>query len=121
MLDIGGATGIHSSWLAEAGNDVTLIDPVASQVAVAKEHSTFAALVGDARQLPLASEVFDAVIMFGPLYHLQEREDRLRALSEAKRVLRPGGLLFAAAISRISSFLDSTLESGGACRYRKLI
>lgn len=43
----------------------------------------------------------------GPLYHLTERADRLQALSEAYRVLRPGGLLFVAAISRFASFLSA--------------
>lgn len=113
VLDIGGATGIHASWLAEQGHDVTLIDPVASQIEIAQSYGTFRALVGDARELPFDTEVFDAVIMFGPLYHLADSRDRLLALSEAKRVLRPGGLIFTAALSRLSAFSNSVLESGG--------
>ena len=45
----------------------------------------------------------DAVLFFGPLYHLTERDDRLQALAEVRRVLRPGGGLFAYAISRYAS------------------
>ena len=46
---------------------------------------------GDARALPFADASADALLLLGPLYHLQERADRLRALREAARVLRPGG------------------------------
>ncbi|WP_300266937.1 bifunctional 2-polyprenyl-6-hydroxyphenol methylase/3-demethylubiquinol 3-O-methyltransferase UbiG [Microbacterium sp.] len=105
VLDIGGATGVHARWLAEAGHTVTLIDPVAEQVAAARAVPGVDALVGDARDLPFADGSFDAVLMLGPLYHLQERDDRLRAWQEAHRVLVPGGIVFAAAISRAAAAL----------------
>jgi SAM-dependent methyltransferase len=50
--------------------------------------------------------VADGVLLLGPLYHLTETADRLRALREVYRVLRPGGVMFAAAISRYASALD---------------
>jgi SAM-dependent methyltransferase len=58
--------------------------------------------VGDARDLDLADESAGAVLLLGPLYHLPEGADRARSLAEARRVPRPGGVLFAAAISRWS-------------------
>ena len=48
----------------------------------------------------------DAVLLLGPLYHLTERADRVRALAEARRVVRPGGVVVAAAISRFASTVD---------------
>lgn len=48
----------------------------------------------------------DAVLLLGPLYHLTEPDDRLKALSEAYRVLRRSGRVFAVAISKFASALD---------------
>jgi SAM-dependent methyltransferase len=64
------------------------------------------AQVGDARSLPWAAETFDAILLLGPLYHLTSAEDRRQSLAEARRVLRPGGFLAAAAISRFASTYD---------------
>ncbi|HSH21707.1 MAG TPA: methyltransferase domain-containing protein, partial [Candidatus Caenarcaniphilales bacterium] len=61
--------------------------------------------LADARHLPLPDGVQDVVLLLGPLYHLTERQDRLAALRDARRVLRPGGLLAAAAITRFGSWL----------------
>ena len=66
----------------------------------------FEVSLGDARNLGGEDELYDAVLLLGPLYHLIEREERLVALSEAYRVLRKGGFLFAAAISRFASLID---------------
>ena len=68
--------------------------------------SSFTASVGDARRLEQPDESQDAVVLFGPLYHLTSADDRGQALAEAHRVLRPGGRLMAMAISRCASLLD---------------
>ena len=62
--------------------------------------------VGDARDLPFDDGMADGVLLLGPLYHLTDMAQRLGALREVYRVLRPGGVLFAAAISRYASALD---------------
>lgn len=102
ILDVGGATGIHSEWLAADGHQVTLIDPVVSQVEVARRVGTFDARVGDARSLPFDDGEFDAILLFGPLYHLYSREDRIGALREARRAVRPDGVVMSAGISRVA-------------------
>lgn len=112
VLDVGGATGVHSRWLAEAGHEVTLVDLVDSHVQKASEAGTFHALVGDARALPVPDGSVDAVLLLGPLYHLISREDRMLALAETHRVLVPGGSLFAQGIGRLSAFTEAATTGG---------
>ncbi|WP_433790247.1 class I SAM-dependent methyltransferase [Actinoplanes sp. CA-252034] len=64
------------------------------------------AVVGDARDLPVPDHSWDATLLLGPLYHLLDRDDRVRALREAVRVTRPGGVVMAAVISRFAGPLD---------------
>ncbi len=106
VLDVGGATGVHAEWLAADGHKVTLVDPVASQVAVAAELPGVEAKLGDARALPCEDASFDAVLLMGPLYHLTEREHRVRALREARRVARPGAVVAAVTINRTAGWSD---------------
>jgi ubiquinone/menaquinone biosynthesis C-methylase UbiE len=118
ILDIGGGAGAYALWLAARGYAVHLIDPVGKHVEQARagsmkqaESPLASAEIGDARQLSFPDNSADAVLLLGPLYHLLEREDRFQALREAHRVVRPGGFVWGAAISRFASFFDS-LSSG---------
>jgi ubiquinone/menaquinone biosynthesis C-methylase UbiE len=113
VLDVGGAAGAYAFWLAGAGYEVHLVDPVPLHVEQARATSSASAgrglasaQVADARALPFGDANASAVLMLGPLYHLTQRADRVRALQEALRVLRPGGVVFAAAISRFASLVD---------------
>ena len=72
--------------------------------------AAFTAVLGDARDLPEPDASQDAVLLFGPLYHLTRAQDRRQALAEARRVLRPGGRLMAVAVSRFASLLDGVYE-----------
>jgi len=110
VLDVGGAKGVYAAWLAEQGHDVHLVDLVPQHVDAALALSvgpgTITAEVGDARRLAVPDGSFDAALVLGPLYHLVERDDRLRALGEARRAVRPGSFVFVAAISRFASLFD---------------
>lgn len=106
VLDVGGGPGAYAAWLAERGYRVHLVDPVPLHVEQATERSGFTAALGDARRLDEPDSSYDAVLLLGPLYHLTERVERVGALAEACRVLRPGGVVAAAAISRFASLLD---------------
>jgi ubiquinone/menaquinone biosynthesis C-methylase UbiE len=107
ILDVGGGPGVYAAWLAERGDRVHLVDPVELHVKQARStHPKVTAEAGDARQLAQPDASVDAVLLLGPLYHLVDRADRLRALNEARRVLRSGGWVFVAAISRYAALLD---------------
>lgn len=106
VLDVGGGSGVYAAWLARQGYAVHLVDAVPLHVEQARQHPLASARVGDARRLEQHDATVDAVLLLGPLYHLTARADRVAALAEARRVLRPGGLLFAAGISRFASLFD---------------
>jgi len=112
VLDVGGGTGVHAAWLAGRGYHVHLVDVVPGHVRAALEHEHLTAEVGDARRLTQSDASVDAVLLLGPLYHLVGRAERIAALAEARRVLRPGGVLLAAAIGRFMAVLDWA-QSGG--------
>ena len=113
VYDIGGGEGAYALPLAAAGYAVHLLDGFGPHIDAAKHAATgpgagrlASTAVGDARRLPYEDSSADAVLLLGPIYHLVERADRMAALHEARRVLRPGGVLMAAAISRFASTLD---------------
>jgi len=112
VLDVGGGPGVYAAWLTEAGHSVRLVDATPLHVRQARElaDGRFEAVEGDARALEEPDASYDVVLLLGPLYHLLERVERSAALGEAHRVLRSGGLLAAAGISRFASLLDGLLR-----------
>jgi SAM-dependent methyltransferase len=114
IVDVGGGPGVYARWLTRRGYEVHLIDPVESLVETARRvgeptERPASAEVGDARQLPWPNAWADAALLLGPLYHLPDRDDRVLALREARRVLTPRGLLLGAAISRLSPLVESVI------------
>lgn len=116
VLDVGGGPGTHAAHLAGQGYDVTLIDPVPRHVQWARQRAseqpaaTFDVRLGDAADLPAGDGTVDVVLLMGPLYHLVEPADRLAVLTEAQRVLRPGGRLLVEVITRHAWVLDATVK-----------
>ena len=111
ILDVGGGPGAYAWWLTDQGYTVHLVDAVPLHVEQARAAANgYTVELGDARSLHEPDASADAVLLLGPLYHLTERANRLRALAEAGRVLRPRGHLFVAAISRFASLLDGLRE-----------
>jgi len=112
VVDVGGAAGVYAIPLAARGYRVHLIDPVELHLEQARAAADQANVTlegitpGDARGLDLPDACADAVLLLGPLYHLITHNERMLALSEARRVLKPHGLLIAAGISRYASLID---------------
>jgi ubiquinone/menaquinone biosynthesis C-methylase UbiE len=128
IFDVGGASGAYAFPLAQQGYQVHLIDPVPLHLEQARARSASSGIelasiaLGDARDLNVPPGVADAALLLGPLYHQTERSDRLRALREARRILKPAGVLFAAGISHFASLLDGL--STGAFQddeFRKIV
>lgn len=119
VADIGGGPGRYSHWLAGLGYQVVHRDLMPLHVAQLQKaqrqqaQDTSARIdsaVADARDLDLAGATVDAVLLLGPLYHLDQHRDRVAALAEARRIARPGAPVFAAAINRWAMRLDDVLR-----------
>lgn len=116
VLDVGGGAGAYALPLAAAGHEVHLIDPVPLHVEQAEAASRAASrplagtAVGDARALDAAADSMDAALLLGPLYHLTSRDDRITALREARRVVRPDGVVVAKALSRFYPLFEDIAQ-----------
>lgn len=98
ILDVGAGTGRYSVPLAEEGYDVTAVELVKHNLGRLKaKGSTVKAYQGNAMKLSRFDEdTFDLTLVFGPMYHLHADEDKQKALLEAKRVTKPGGIILVA-------------------------
>lgn len=100
ILDIGAGTGRYSVPLAQEGYDVTAVELVKHNLGRLKQKGAGVhAYQGNAMNLKkFADNAFDLTLLFGPMYHLHEEADKLRALKEAVRVTKPGGKILVAYI-----------------------
>ena len=115
VADIGGGPGRYAQWLAGLGYQVEHRDLMPLHVeqvrAAAGDSGLVRSALGNALDLDLPDSGVDAVLLLGPIYHLKNRPDRIKALREAARIVRPGGPVFVAAISRWAPRLDGELLS----------
>jgi 2-polyprenyl-3-methyl-5-hydroxy-6-metoxy-1,4-benzoquinol methylase len=118
IADVGGGAGPYSFWLSELGYETHLTDRSERLVELCRSRirtnpqrpSPRSVEVRDARSLSQANASCDVVLMLGPLYHLIERRERVRAIREACRILKPDGYVFTATISRVASFIAAVCE-----------
>lgn len=118
IYDIGGGYGEYSFWLASLGYEVYLYDIAEQNIEMAKdlakEYSANLKTmeVADARSINRPDESAEAVLFFGPLYHIVDYDERQLALKECRRLLRPDGLLYTAAITRYATTLWAVTTYG---------
>lgn len=115
IIDIGGGTGKYSEWLAKKGHQVHLVEPVPKHIQIAQNRNNklknkFSVYLGESRNLEFSDNFADLILLHGPLYHLQKKEDRDLAISEAKRVLKNGGIILGFAINYTASTLVGLLS-----------
>ena len=116
IMDIGGGPGHYSIHYAKQGHTVTLLDLSDENVRFAKKKARqygvkITAMQGDATDLSrFPDDSFETVFLMGPLYHLLTEESRIRAVQEAKRVLKPGGDLFCSFILTFGGVVYSLRE-----------
>ncbi len=96
VLDIGAGTGAYTIELTNEGYDVTAIELVKHNLKVIeKKNKNIKIYQGNAIDLSRFDDSsFDVILLFGPMYHLISFNDKIRALNEAKRVCKTGGLIF---------------------------
>ncbi|MBP2616654.1 class I SAM-dependent methyltransferase [Chryseobacterium jejuense] len=115
IIDIGGGTGKYSEWLAKKGHQVHLVEPVAKHIKLAQNRTNklknkFSVHLGESRKLEFPNNFADLIILHGPLYHLQKKEDRDLTICEAKRVLKNNGIILGFAINYTASTLVGLLN-----------
>lgn len=115
IADVGGGPGIYAEWLSLLGHQVFLVDPVSKHIEQAKRRARrlkhpFECIRGEAQTLLLPDRSADVVILHGPLYHLQLRQERLNALREARRILKDDGIILGFAINFTASAITGLLN-----------
>jgi ubiquinone/menaquinone biosynthesis C-methylase UbiE len=117
ILDIGGGPGRYAMWLAKHGHRVVLADLSPDLLTIARAKLDEAGVITSIEEIVEADacdlshwqdDSFDAVLSMGPFYHLIDAKDRIKAVSELRRVLKPHGIAFVALMPRYD-FLRRTL------------
>ncbi len=95
ILDIGAGTGAYSVYFSKKGYSVTAIELVKHNIEIFKsKNSNVEIHQGNALDLSRFSDhSFDVTLLFGPMYHLLNEEEKIKALSEAARVTKKGGYI----------------------------
>lgn len=114
ILDVGAGTGRYANFFYELGHDVTAVELVKKNLSVLKEtYPNIKAIQGNALNLKkFADNSFDIVLLFGPMYHLFSLEDKVKALEQAKRVVKKGGYIMVAYLMNEYAVISYAFKEG---------
>lgn len=121
LSDVGAGTGRYSIALADKDIQVTAVELINYNLGILKKNakeslpnkSNLTAIHGDARKLKkLADNSFDVTLLLGPMYHLHSLDDKVKALSEAKRITKPGGFILVAYVMADFAFVKHGIIEG---------
>ena len=120
IIDIGTGTGRYAHALAKQGYCVDAVELVQHNIDVFRQNTDLGEQVtimqGNALELSaFADNTYEITLLFGPMYHLFTKEDKLQALREATRVTKQGGVVFAAYCISDASILVSGFIQKGFC------
>lgn len=128
ILEIGAGTGRYSHYFASKGYAVGAVELLESNIekfkANASPGETVTIMRGNATDLSfIGSDNYDITLLLGPMYHLFTGEDQKKALSEALRVTKPGGVLYAAYCMNEATIIQFCFQRGGILKepYKDLI
>ena len=128
VLEIGAATGRYSHTLARMGYEVDAVELVSHNIDIfnanTEAHENIRIYQGNAKNLDMLEENrYDITLLLGPMYHLFTVSDQLQALSEAIRVTKTGGVVFAAYCGNEATMVQYCFGRGmiKEQRYRDLI
>ena len=119
VLELGAGTGRYSIALAKEGMEVTAVELVPRNVEVLRERSKgipgIEAVQGDATDLSrFADDTYDVSLVFGPMYHLYDKDEVNKAIDEVIRVTKPGGAILFAFISVYGIMYSNYLQGNWA-------
>lgn len=125
LLEVGAGTGKYSIALAKEGYDVTAVELLTCNIQKFKENlsgdENLHLCQGNALDLSdFGNDSFDGVLLLGPMYHLYCTEDKVQALREAKRVVKPGGIIMVAYVGNESVILIDLFNGNGDALMRKI-
>ena len=116
ILEIGAGTGLYCVYFAEKGYDVSACDLVPKHVEIIQEKTekkklNIDACIANALEVPFKDDAFDMVLLSGPIYHLQDKKDKQKAINEAVRCCRKGGIVVVDFLSQIHGFIQSAINN----------
>jgi len=96
ILDVGAGTGKYSIYFKDMGYDVEAVELVKQNIKTfEKKRNDIKIYQANATDLSFIKDnSFDVILLFGPMYHLISMEEKLKCLSEAKRIVKNDGFIF---------------------------